>query len=193
MTAVKENLAIHDASKTVPALTRIDQHAKTLDRAVHLTQMADAKTAPVLALQATLAAVTVSQSNAVGQLLNPDQHSLALVIFAGFVLALYACTALLSCILGVLVYLPRAPRAGNVERHDPVSLVYFDDIRRMSKDSFREKATAVAMDEFEQDILSQVHTVSGVAALKMAYVRLALFATIVCFLSWLPLVAWAQA
>jgi hypothetical protein len=184
---------IQDRPAILPALQRIDQYAKALDRAVQLTQIADAKAAPVLALQATLAAVTVSQSSAVGQLLNADNHDVLLVAFAAVLLCVYAGTAIFAGVLGVLVYLPRAPRPGNSERSAPGSLIYFDDIRRMPRDVFVQRASEQEFAAFERDIMTQVHTVSGVAALKMGYVRVALLMTIVTFAAWLPLIAWAQA
>ncbi|MBI2766677.1 MAG: hypothetical protein HYX53_12315 [Chloroflexi bacterium] len=184
---------IQGRPETLPALQRIDQYAKALDRAVQLTQIADAKAAPVLALQATLAAVTVSQSSAVGQLLDAGQHSGFVIVLAAVLLLAYAGTGIFAGVLGVLVYLPRAPRPGQAGRSEPASLIYFDDIRRMPRDLFLQRASQQEFAAFERDIMTQVHTVSGVAALKMGYVRAALLATIVTFAAWLPLIAWAQA
>jgi hypothetical protein len=39
---------------------RIEHHTRTLDRVIRMTQMADQKVAPVLALHVSLAAVTVT-------------------------------------------------------------------------------------------------------------------------------------
>jgi hypothetical protein len=121
----------------VPILARLDQHSKTLDRAVRLTQMADAKTAPVLALQATLAAVTVSQSAAVGELMDLGDHPDWWVALSGLTLMAYVVMALVACVLGILVYLPRAPRALRETHQEARSLVYFDDIRRIPAKVFR--------------------------------------------------------
>jgi hypothetical protein len=138
----------------------------------------------------------VSQSGALGDLLDLKVHSDALVALAGLLIAAYVAMALIAVILGIFVYLPRAPRTSLVHHHEgapPTSLVYFDDIRRISLDEYRQRTIDISARDLEQDILRQVHTVSGVAAVKMGYVRYALLSTIGAFLAWLPLIAWAQA
>lgn len=180
------------ASDALPPLVRIDQHSKTLDRAVRLTQMADAKTAPILALQATLAAVTVSQASDIGRIMDFGEHPYTTAL-ALLVMLAYVGTALFACVLGVLVFVPRAPRISPAGPDEPLSLVYFDDISRVPFEAFRAKALTVGRDAFEEDILQQVHIVSGVASRKMSLVRIALLATLFAFLAWLPLMAWARA
>src|SRR5690348_16607287 len=75
---------------------RIEHHTRTLDRAIRITQMADAKVAPVLALHVSLAAIAVTQGGDIGRLLQGIGHTPAARMAAWGFLAVYAAAALVA-------------------------------------------------------------------------------------------------
>ena len=170
---------------------RIEHHTRTLDRAIQLTFIADAKAAPVLALQATLAAVTVSQLSPILDLLSPGQHGALAAAGAWLLFAAYAGTALVALVLASLVFLPRTGRAQPVpaERR---SLVYFEDIRSLGEPEFRRRSKLLREEELEDDLLTQVYAVSGIAAAKFSHVMSAYLTSAAGLSLWLTLMVWAR-
>ena len=84
-----------------------------------------------------------------------------------------------SCIsMAVYVYVPRYPPAtGN--------LLYFEDIRRMTRSEFVERSQALTDDQIESLLLDQVYRVSDIASIKFRYVRRAFILSGPAFLAWL--------
>ena len=170
---------------------RIEHHTRTLDRAIQLTFIADAKAAPVLALQATLAAVTVSQIGSLGELFDGSNHSAGGVALAWVLLAGYVATAAVAWVLASLVFVPRAPRR-NATPPESRSRVYFDDIRATPAADFRERGKLIHEEELEDDLLTQVHVVSTIAGVKFAQVQRAFIASAASLVFWLTLLIWAR-
>lgn len=167
--------------------TRIDLHNRSLDRAVWMTQMADGKAAPVLALHVSLAAVTVTQTGGVGEVLGGGSAGLAATTAAWPAFVLYAVCSLLAVVQAMLVYLP-----GGRRKRPPgkaPSVVYFDDIQWAPRDRFIERAMGLSFDLTEVDVLEQVHAVSTLASAKFAGVRRAFFSSAIALGAWLVLIA----
>ena len=83
------------------------------------------------------------------------------------------------------VYLPRNPRTGG-------SLIYYEDISVMPFESFRDQAEAMTTKEVERQLLHQIHTVSGIASVKMRRVGLAYYLSIPSVALWVILLAWGS-
>ncbi|MFN0096329.1 MAG: Pycsar system effector family protein [Dehalococcoidia bacterium] len=166
---------------------RIESHTRTLDRAIRMTQMADQKAAPVLALHVSLAAVTVSQSGQLGAVLRADGHTEWLAGAGWALLLAYACAALLAAWYIVIIYVPTAPRRGAARTHLG-SIFYFDDIQAMPVDEFERLSIDMDIDNAERDVIRQVHTVSTIASTKLVGVQRAFFWSALALGAWLPLI-----
>src|ERR1035437_6531128 len=81
---------------------RIEHHTRTLDRAIQITQMADAKVAPVLALHVSLAAVTVTQASGLGELLRANGYPMVETVVAW--LLGYAVASMIAAFHVTVVY-----------------------------------------------------------------------------------------
>ena len=163
---------------------RIEHATRTLDRAVRMTQMADAKVAPVLALHATLAAVTVSQSAGLGDVLSADGVEMWRTVVAWVTLAAYIALSLLAFRQVAIVYIPTAPVRGKRKTHGH-SLFYFDDIQAMDFVEFASRSRSVDLDALEEDVLHQVHVVSSISASKLGRVQTAYTFSGLTLISWM--------
>jgi len=163
---------------------RIEHHTRTLDRAVRMTQLADGKVAPILALHASLAAVTVTQSAGVGALLTADGHTVGIAALAWALFALYAACSLAATWHVARVYVPTAPS----ERQHGSSLFYFDDIRAMGLERFQALSRAVNWESLERDVLNQTFVVCAVASRKLRGVQRAYLFSALVLAAWLPLI-----
>lgn len=183
--------ATNDEASDAPIeqTARIEHHARTLDRNILLTYMADAKAAPILALHATLAAIAVSQTQDVRALVGPGGIA---GVAAGFVLLAYTVASVASFLLSMLVYMPRAPHPGARARHGH-SLVYFDDIQATPLPEFRERSRGVAASELEDDLIRQAHTVAVIATRKMRLVQQSFVVSGGALAAWLVLMVWSRA
>jgi hypothetical protein len=145
----------------------------------------------VLALQATLAAVTVSQVSSLVELLDGSRHDAAATVAAWFLVMAYAVFATIGFFLAALVFLPQSARRGKL----PVearSLVYFEDIRSTSPEEFRRRGKLLRALDLEDDLLDQAHVVSTIAASKFANVRRAYYVSGVSLVLWLGVLVWAR-
>ena len=170
---------------------RIEHHTRTLDRAIQLTFIADAKAAPILALQATLAAVSVSQLSPILDLLSPSHHTGGAIVGAWLLFAAYAATALVALTLASLVFLPRANRSPQRSDEDR-SLVFFEDIRSLPEEEFRRRSKLLREEQLEDDLLTQVYAVSSIASAKFSHVMSAYLASAAGLCLWLALMVWAR-
>ena len=80
------------------------------------------------------------------------------------------------------VYMPTHPRTG-------ASLIYFEDIAAMSGETFAQRAKEMSPDAIEDQLLSQIHTVSQIASAKMRRVRCAFWLSVPSFILGLILLA----
>ncbi len=159
---------------------RTSDYLRTLDRMIRLTSLADSKAAPLLAAQATLAAVTATQLHKMVDLVR-DGAVGEIIAVALFGLVYVACTAI-STMLTLQVFLPKnAPGQG--------SLLFFADIASMPLEEFVERSMALRDEEMERDALEQTHIVARLASAKLQQVRWALFIMIGALAAWLGLMA----
>src|SRR5262245_61897444 len=106
---------------TLSRTYRIDGHLSNLDRMIRLTALADTKAAPLLAVNATIAAVSVTQIGNLQDLL--DNGNAAQVASVWVLAAVYVFFALLSAMFSVRVFLPN-------DKPGHGSTLYFADIAR---------------------------------------------------------------
>ncbi len=179
--------APHATAEVATQWQRIEHHTRTLDRSIRMTQMSDAKVAPVLALHVSLAAVTVTQASGLGQLLKGEHHSPTATVVAWAFLLLYAAASLISAFYVTVVYVPTAPRRGIARTHTN-SLFYFDDVQAMPVLEFERLSIQLDLDIAERDVIHQAHTVSKIATEKLLGVQRAYLFSALTLLAWLPLI-----
>jgi len=170
---------------------RIEHHTRTLDRAIRITQMADAKVAPVLALHVSLAAIAVTQANNLGRLLRGDGHQTVVMAAAWVLLIAYAAASLVASMFVVVVYVPTAPKRGRARMHYN-SIFYFDDVQAMSIEQFQDRSVRMDIDLAERDVIGQAYTVSRLASQKLIGVRQAYLFSAVALLAWMLLIVAAR-
>src|SRR5262249_15479159 len=135
----------HPRARIPEQWQRIEHHTRTLDRAIRITQMADAKVAPVLALHVSLAAIAVTQGGGIGRLLQGVGHTFAATWVAWMLLIVYVVAALVASFFVIVVYVPTAPRRGAARTHMN-SLFYFDDIQDMPVEEFEYRSVRMDLD-----------------------------------------------
>jgi hypothetical protein len=171
---------------------RIEHHTRTLDRAVRITQMADAKVAPVLALHVSLAAIAVTQASDLGHLLRGEGHATAVMVAGWVLLVAYAVASLVASFFVVVVYVPTAPKRGAARTHLH-SIFYFDDIQAMPVDEFERRSIHMDIDVAERDVIRQAHTVSRIASEKLIGVQHAYLWSALALLAWILMILLARA
>lgn len=155
---------------------RVASHAATLDRLVFLTQLADGKTAPLLALHATIAAVTLASSNDISDLFSSGVKGTAV----GLLIAAYALSTVAVLVLALQVYFPVLRQTGH-------SHTFFEDIRLMSRDDFVRQSLELSGDALERELLDQVHASSGIVSQKFRQLRVAFRLSAITLAAWVPL------
>ena len=83
------------------------------------------------------------------------------------------------------VYMPMHPRTGE-------SLIYFEDIAAMRRESFAKRAKEMSPNTIEEQLLSQIHIVSQIASAKMRRVRRAFWLSGPSFVLGLIILAWGS-
>ena len=144
---------------------------------------ADAKAAPVLALQIALVGTLAARGDKLLAIASQEPWGIENTILLGMV-ALYAVLVLVVVSLAAWVYIPMNPRTGK-------SLVYFEDIANMDRRLFEHRAKRVTEEAMESDILSQIHIVSQIASSKLGRVRWAFYFSVPAVLLWLALFVWS--
>ena len=71
------------------------------------------------------------------------------------------------------------------------SLIYFEDIAAMRSEVFTKRSKEMSPDVIEEQLLSQIHIVSGIASTKMRRVRCAFWLSAPSFVLGLIILAWA--
>lgn len=163
---------------------RLKSHYESLSRAIGFTQLADAKAAPVVAVQIALAGTLAARSDRLASALVGTAWGAAEVVLA-FGLVSYVSFLVASATWAASVYIPRTPRTGG-------SLIYFEDIGQMSLGAFKEESTTVGPETIESQLIEQVHTVSRIASTKMRRVRWAYYLSIPSVLLWIALLGWTS-
>ena len=164
---------------------RLNSHYELLSRSIEFTRSADAKAAPVLALQIAILGALATRFEKLIPALFADPLCLetavlwvVLIVFAGFMIA--------TILTAASVYMPMHPRTGE-------SLIYFEDIAAMQSEVFVRRSKEMSPDVIEEQLLSQIHIVSHIASTKMRRVRWAFWLSAPSFVLGLILLAWGSA
>ena len=163
---------------------RLQSHYESLSRAIRFTRSADTKAAPVLALQIALVGTLAVRFERLAPTLMQQAWAIEATVLAGLFF-LYGLFFFAVIAFAASVYLPRNPRTGN-------SLIYFEDIGAMPLESFQEQARKMSLETIEDQLLSQIHTVSRIASTKMHRVRWAYYLSVPSVVLWVILLAWGS-
>jgi len=154
-----------------------------LERITYLTQLADGKAAPLLALQATLAAVTVaSADNFAGLFGGP---ALVAQTGAALLIGVYASSAAVVLALTLSVYFPVLSRGHG-------SVLFFEDVRHMPFEQYARQTRSLTENEVEDDLMNMIHASSAIASTKFHQLRWAYVLSAISLATWLPLMGWAN-
>lgn len=163
---------------------RLKSHYESLSRAIAFTRSADAKAAPVLALQIAILGALAARFENLFLALSVESWNFDEAVLWGILVA-YALCMIAAVTTAARVYIPVHPRAGE-------SLIYFEDIAAMQSELFARRAREMAPDTIEEQLLSQIHTVSKIASLKMRRVRCAFWLSGPSLAFGLILLAWGS-
>ena len=163
---------------------RLNSHYESLSRSIAFTRSADAKAAPVLALQiAILGALAARFEKLIPALWVESlcfESAFLWVILGAYLVFMGAAVA-----MAARVYMPMHPHTGE-------SLIYFEDIAAMKSEAFAKRAKELSPDMIEEQLLSQIHVVSQIASTKMRRVRCAFWLSGPSLLLGLILLAWGS-
>ena len=164
---------------------RLQSHYESLQRVIRFVRLADAKAAPVIALQVALVGTLAARFDRLQPIVLQSHLDAEQIVLIAVMLLYFVC--LLSVIvLAGLVYVPRNPTTGGE------SLVYFEDIRAMGYERFEEQAMQMTTDKIERQLLDQIYRVSGVVSVKMCRVRWALILSAPAGMLWFVLMVWGS-
>jgi len=163
---------------------RLSSHYESLSRAIAFTRAADAKAAPVLALQVAILGALAARFEKLFLALSVESWNFDEAVLWGVLIA-YALCMIATVSVAALVYMPKHPRTGE-------SLIYFEDIAAMPCELFTQRTREMSPDTIEEQLLSQIHTVSQIASLKMHRVRLAFWLSGPSLAFGLILLAWGS-
>ncbi len=163
---------------------RLKSHYESLSRCIAFTRAADAKAAPVLALQiAILGALAARFEKLIPAFFVESwcfERALLWVILGAYLVFMGAAVT-----MAARVYMPTHRRTGE-------SLIYFEDIAAMQSEAFMKRAKEVSLDTIEEQLLSQIHIVSKIVSAKMRKVRYALLLSGPSLVLGLILLAWGS-
>ena len=163
---------------------RLNSHYESLSRVIAFTRAADAKAAPVLALQIALLGALAARFEKLFLALSVESWNFDEAVL-WVVLIAYALCMIATVSMAARVYIPVHPRTGE-------SLIYFEDIAAMRSGLFAQRAKEMSSDMIEEQLLSQIHTVSRIASLKMRRVRWAFWLSGPSLAFGLILLAWGS-
>ena len=162
---------------------RLRSHYESLSRVIRFTRTADAKAAPVLALQVALLGALATRLAELHSIIAGGPWDvertavIGLTIIYGFLLAIVIG-------LTVWVYMPMNAKTGE-------SLIFFEDIAAMEWADFQLAARNMSHDLIERQLIHQIYVVSGVASVKIRRVRWAIIMSLPAILAWFALLAWS--
>ena len=163
---------------------RLHSHYESLQRVIRFTRQADAKAAPIIALQIALVGALATRLDRLLPIATQGPWCLERVLLV-IGLALYVVCLGAAAAIAAWVYFPRTPKSGG-------SLIYFEDIAVMRRDWFEERAGRMTADEIERQLLDQIHRVSQIASTKMRLVRWAFLLSVPSVILWLALFVWGS-
>ena len=163
---------------------RLRSHYESLSRVIRFTRTADAKAAPVLALQVALLGALATRSEELSQMMASGPWDVERAAVIGLT-AIYGCLLAMVIGLAAWVYMPMSARTGG-------SLIFFGDIAAMECGDFQSAARNMSHDLIERQLLNQIYVVAGVASVKMRRVRWAITISLPAILIWFALLAWSH-
>ena len=163
---------------------RLRSHYESLSRVIRFTRTADAKAAPVLALQVALLGALATRFEELYAVIagSPWDGERAVVI--GVTIA-YGVLVTAVIVLAAMVYLPMNAKTGR-------SLIFFDDIAAMEWGDFQSAARNMSHDLIERQLLHQIYVVARVASVKMRRARWAIIISLPAIAVWFVLLAWSN-
>lgn len=163
---------------------RLNSHYESLSRCIAFTRSADAKAAPVLALQIAILGALAARFEKLIPALFAEPWCFERVVLWVVLLA-YAGFLIATVLMAARVYMPTHPRTGQ-------SLIYFEDIAAIQSEAFVKRAKAMSPDTIEEQLLSQIHIVSKIVSDKMRRVRYAFLLSGLSLVLGLILLAWGS-
>lgn len=163
---------------------RLNSHYESLSRCIAFTRAADAKAAPVLALQIAILGALAARFEKLIPALFAELWCFEKIVL-WIVLLAYAGFMIATVFTAAWVYMPMHRRTGE-------SLIYFEDIAAMQSEAFMKRAKEVSLDSIEEQLLSQIHIVSKIVSAKMRKVRYALLLSGPSLVLGLILLAWGS-
>ena len=163
---------------------RLRSHYESLSRVIRFTRTADAKAAPVLALQVALLGALATRFEELYNMMvsgSWDAERAAVICLA----IVYGLLLTAVIVLAAWVYLPTNAKTGR-------SLIFFEDIAAVGWGEFQSAARNMSHDLIERQLLHQIHVVAGVASVKMRRVRWAIIISLPAILVWFALLAWSH-
>ena len=163
---------------------RLRSHYESLARVIRFTRTADAKAAPLLALQVALVGTLAARFEKLFGIVwhGPWDVERGVVIA---LVALYFCFLATVVWLAARVYMPANPNTGK-------SLIFFEDVASLGFESFETRARNMNSDCIERQLIDQVHRVSKITSVKMRRVRRAFWCSLPASLLWLILLGWGS-
>ena len=162
---------------------RLRSHYESLSRVIRFTRTADAKAAPVLALQVALLGALATRFVELYPIIASGPWDVERAAAIGLTIIYIA---LLALVIGLAawVYMPMNAKTGG-------SLIFFADIAAMEWEAFQSASRNMSHDLIERQLIHQIYVVSGVASVKMQRVRWAIMMSPPAILAWLVLLAWS--
>ncbi len=149
---------------------RLQSHYALLARSIEFTRMADAKAAPVIFVNLALLGALSARFSPLLEILKVDAWGTVQVVVLALIV-LWLCSVAAAIFVAARVYMPATPLTGS-------SLIYFEDIAKMSRDSYVANSVQLSAASIEQQLLDQAFRVSQIASAKMHRVKRAFILTI---------------
>ena len=162
---------------------RLRSHYESMSRVIRFTRTADAKAAPVLALQVALLGALATRLTALYGIIASGPWDLERAAAIALTI-IYICLPAIAIGLAAWVYMPMNAKTGD-------SLIFFEDIAAMEWEDFQSAARNMSHDLIERQLLHQIHIVSGVASVKMRRVGWAIMMSLPAILAWFALLVWS--
>ena len=163
---------------------RLRSHYESLSRVIWFTRTADAKAAPLLALQVALVGTLAARFENLFAIIWHDPWDIEQGVIIALAVA-YLLSLAVVVWLAVRVYMPTNPSTGK-------SLIFFEDVASIGLEPFETQARNMSADLIERQLIDQVHRVSIIASAKMHRVRWAFWFSLPATLLWLVLLGWGS-
>lgn len=141
---------------------------KALARLLKLIRAADAKIAPILAIDTAMLGVFIALAG----------KKLEWTTGSAYVVGLALILLLASLLLLFRAAIPRLKGSRK-------SLIFFDSIRRKKLDAYLGEVKALSDEGYIADLAEQCHQNSRIASVKFRYVRLSMFFLFLAVIPWL--------